>query len=304
MGAEMNLTDERDSDSTLSETADPDALAARIRTQLPGLAPALAKVAQLILDDPGMVARSTIQELVAMIGTSEATIVRASRALGFKGFPDLRYALAAASGLRRAGHNITGDIDASDSIRDVIEKISSAEQQAIRETAAHIDGAEIERVADAIVVARKVVVYGAGASGLVAADLHQKLLRIGLSCHSTPDVHVAFTEAALLRESDVAIAVSHSGETREAISFLAAAEIAGAVTVALVGAQDSAITRHAQYILYAAGRDSLFRPAALSSRISDLMAVDCLFVAVAQRTYESTTAAVALTREALATHRH
>lgn len=285
------------------DQTDPDALAARIRTQMASLPPASAKVAQLILDDPRVVARSTIQELVTVVGTSEASIVRAARSLGFKGFPDLRYALAAAYGQQRSDHQITGDIDAADPIGDVIQKISSAEQQAIRETAAHIDGAEIERIADAIVAGRKMVVYGAGASGLVAADLSHKLLRVGLTCHASPDSHLALTEAALLTNSDLAIAVSHSGETKEAIAFLAAAQEAGAITVALVGAQDATVTKYANHVVYAAGRDSVFRPAALSSRISQFMAIDCLFVAVAQRTYETTTASVATTREVLSTYR-
>ena len=282
----------------------PDALSARIRTLLPSLPPAATKVVQLVLDDPALVSRSTIQELVDIVGTSEATIVRAARSLGFRGYPDLRFALASAEGQRLTPRRIDGDIDASDTIRDVIEKIASAEQRAIRETAAHLDPPTIDRLADAVVSARKIVIFGAGASGLVAADLHQKLMRIGLTCHVTADNHLALTEAVLLKTDDLAIAISHSGETTEALAFLQAAQRAGSTTAALTGATDSPLTKVATHVLYAAGGDSVFRPAALSSRISHLMVVDCLFVAVAQRTYDQTLAAVKTTREALQAHRH
>ncbi len=256
-------------------------------------------MAGLALDDPETVSRSTIHQLAGLVGASEATIVRAARALGFAGYADLRLALAAAGGQRRRQHQVTGDIDPGDSIREVIEKISGAEQQAIRETAAHIDAGAIERIADAVAAARKVVVYGAGASALVAADLDLKLLRIGLTSRASADHHVALTEASLLTGADVAIAVSSSGRTEEAVSFLRAAGGAGATTVAITGARSSPLTGHAAHVLFAAGRDSVFRAAALSSRISQLMAIDCLFVAVAQRTYDDTTRAVATTREAL-----
>lgn len=55
-------------------------LVATVRAVLPSLTPAAQAIARLILDDPGMVARSTITEFSAVSGTSEATIVRTARA--------------------------------------------------------------------------------------------------------------------------------------------------------------------------------------------------------------------------------
>ncbi|WP_070380246.1 MurR/RpiR family transcriptional regulator [Rhodococcus sp. WMMA185] len=286
-----------------SQDRDPDALVARVRVLLPSLPPASARVAQLILDDPVLVSRSTLQELVRVVGTSEATIVRTARTLGFRGYPDMRFALATAAGQRRQEHQITGDITATDSAREVIDKISGAEQRALRETAAHLDAEVLDRIAEAIVAARKIAIYGAGASSLIAADLQQKLMRIGLISHAPADNHLAVTEAVLLTKHDVAIGISHSGETGETLAFLRQAHQSGAVTVALTSVDSSTLTTHADHVVYAAGRDDIFRPAALSSRISHLMAVDCLFVVVAQRTYDSTVRAVAATHDALAASR-
>jgi DNA-binding MurR/RpiR family transcriptional regulator len=50
-------------------------------------------------------------------------------------------------------------------------------------------------------------------------------------------------------------------------------------------------------------RESELRPAAMSSRTSQLLVVDCLFVGVAQRTYATAAPALAASYEALA-HRH
>ncbi|WP_399171336.1 SIS domain-containing protein [Streptomyces sp. TLI_171] len=52
-----------------------------------------------------------------------------------------------------------------------------------------------------------------GASGLVALDLQQKLHRIGRRVNAWVDPHIALTSAALLRGGDVAIGVSHTGDT-------------------------------------------------------------------------------------------
>ena len=71
-----------------------DNLVATVRGLLPSLTPAARTVARLILEDPATVAKSTITELSAASGTSEATIVRTARLLGFAGYPQLRLALA------------------------------------------------------------------------------------------------------------------------------------------------------------------------------------------------------------------
>ena len=146
--------------------------------------------------------------------------------------------------------------------------------------------------------------YGVGASGLVAQDLAQKLLRIGLIAHAHSDPHLAVTNAVQLRAGDVAIAITHSGSTGDVIEPLRVAFERGATTVAITGRPDGAVAQYADHILTTStARESELRPAAMSSRTSQLLVVDCLFVGVAQRTYDTAGPALAASYEALA-HRH
>ncbi|MFD2355787.1 hypothetical protein ACFSTC_50710 [Nonomuraea ferruginea] len=63
----------------------------------------------------------------------------------------------------------------------------------------------------------------------MAADMSQKLLRIGLSSHPFSDAHLALTSAALLKPGDVAVAISCSGETPDVlVPARTAAETGGA----------------------------------------------------------------------------
>jgi DNA-binding MurR/RpiR family transcriptional regulator len=73
----------------------------RIRSLLPSLAPAERRVAERVLADPGAVAASTITALAHDCGTSETTVIRFCRAVGFTGYPALRLALAAEIGRHR-----------------------------------------------------------------------------------------------------------------------------------------------------------------------------------------------------------
>jgi DNA-binding MurR/RpiR family transcriptional regulator len=183
---------------------------------LPSLTPAAQSIARLILDDPGLVVRSTITEFSGVSGTSEATIVRTARALGFGGYSQMRFALAAAVA-KEPERLVPGDLGPDDPLTDVIAKVARAESEAIADTAAQLDPDQLGEVVTAIVGARRVDVYGVAASGLVATDMAQKLLRIGLSIHPFSDAHLALTSAALLKGGDVVVAISCSGETPDVL---------------------------------------------------------------------------------------
>ncbi|WP_083501833.1 MurR/RpiR family transcriptional regulator [Sphaerimonospora mesophila] len=277
----------------------PGSLVATVRAVLPSLTPAGRSVARLILDDPAMVAGSTITELSTASGTSQATIVRTARALGFTGYSQLRLALAAASARERPDRLVPGDLAPDDPLADVIAKVTRAESDALADTAAQLDSARLGAVVEALTRARRVSVYGVGASGLVAADMAQKLLRIGVHCHAFTDVHLALTGAALSGAGDVSVGVSCSGETPDVLEPMRTARAAGAATVAITNNPRSTLAATADHVLVSAGRETAFRPGALASRISQLLIVDCVFVGVAQRAFEASDGALRATKAVL-----
>ena len=68
-----------------------------IRSLAPSLAPAERRVADAIVADPAAVVGMSIAELAERCDTSQATVVRFCKHVGFDGYPDLRLALASAS---------------------------------------------------------------------------------------------------------------------------------------------------------------------------------------------------------------
>ena len=280
-----------------------ESLPVRVRSILPSLTPAGARIARLLLDDEALAARSTITELSELAQTSEATVVRTARALGFRGYPELRLALAAETARADTVRTVTGDIAQTDPLTDVVAKLAAAEVAAVTDTAAGLDTAVLDRVIDAIVGARRVNVYGVGASALIALDLQQKLDRIGRDCHAYGDTHGALTSAVLLGPADVVVGVSYTGETVDVVEPVHRAAAAGAITVAITNHPRSSLAELADHVLVPAGREMAFRPGALASRISQLLVVDCIFVGIAQRTSEETCRALDLTREAVAERR-
>jgi DNA-binding MurR/RpiR family transcriptional regulator len=283
----------------------PQTLLAHIRALSPNLAPAERRVADAVVRDPAGAAAKTISELAAQCRTSGTTVVRFSRAVGFPGYPELRLALAAAAqaGLETGRDDVSSDIGPHDSLDELIKKISHADARAVEDTRAQLAAQTLGAVVDAVVQARRIDIYGAGASALVALDLQQKLHRIELTAHAWPDPHGAVTSAALLRSGDVAIGISHTGRTADTIGSLEEARSRRATTVAITNFAGSPIARAADYVLTTAARETTFRSGAMTSRIAALTVVDCLFVAVAQRNYQQALRALERTYQAVRARR-
>ncbi|PFG38576.1 RpiR family transcriptional regulator [Georgenia soli] len=278
------------------------ALAVRLRGLLDDLQPSTRRVAEFVLADPERAADLTITGLADASGTSQSTIVRLCREVGLAGYRQFRLALVADLG-RRAGESrpaeLPGDIAEGDDLASVVAKIAFADARAVEDTGRALSVPALEAVVDAVVAAGRTDVYGVGASGIVAADLQQKLHRIGRVAFSYPDAHLALTSAALLEPGDVAIGISHTGTTIDTVDALAIARRSGATTVAITNAPRSQIAQEADHVLLTAARETTFRSGATASRLAQLTVVDCVFVGVAQRTFAASQRALEATRDAV-----
>ncbi len=275
----------------------------RIRDVMPELQPAAQRVAGLVLSDPAGAAQLTIGVLAERAETSVATVMRFCRAVGENSYPQLRLALAGAAARENAlisqREPATGDIDPDDSLREIVDKIAFNESRAISETADNLDLDALERCIQLLTAARRIDIFGIGASGIVAHDLHQKLHRIGLMAFVWTDPHAALTAAALLTPADVALGISHSGSTQDTVEPLQLAVECGAKTIAITNFSGSKLAVAADEVLSTAVRETPFRSGATASRIAQLAVVDFLFVGVAQRSYVEANLALSSTFKAI-----
>jgi len=278
----------------------------RARGLLPSLSPAEQRVARVVIDERATAARLTITELAERAQSSESTVIRFCRAMGFAGYSELRLTLAAEAGRARdadGDETVASDISESDDLTQVVRKIAFADARAVEETASQIDIVVLEQVVALIAAARRVDIYGVGASAFVASDFQHKLHRIGRVAFAWSDMHVALTSAALLDERDVAFGISHTGITTDTVEAFTEAGRHGARTVALTNFPKSPIAQAADLVLTTAARETTFRSGAMASRLAQLTVIDCVFVGVAQRTYKQTRAALDATYAAVSGRR-
>lgn len=274
-----------------------------IQSKLSNMPPTARRIGEMIIRDPSVVLRQTISELATACKTSEPSVVRFCRALGLSGYVELRIALATELGREAAAmadsQRFGGDLEKSDSLAGGVARIAFTETMAIEETLAALDLATLEKIVAMIKESRRVLVYGTGASGLVASDFQHKLFRIGRDAYTFRDSDDAVMAASLMTAGDVAIGLSHSGDTPMTRAFLERARDGGSQCVAITNNNDSKLAKLADISVRTVVRETVFRSGAFASRIAQLAVVDCIFLGVAQGTFDETVDALERTRAAV-----
>jgi len=256
------------------------------------------RIAEFVLKNPQKVAAMNITELADASGGSAAGVVRLCKRVGVTGFADLKLRVALDVS-REKEQTRPSAISSGQSVEQIARFVLANQRRTIDDIQSMLDTDALSDAASAILAARRIDIYGLGASGIVAHDFYQKLLRIGLVCSHEADSHLQITSACGLSKKDVAFAISYSGETREIIAAATHARRSGARIICLTRFGDSSITRLSHIRLFVPSTEPLLREAAMGSRIAQLTVIDILFSTMCARGREGFLRQLKRTREAL-----
>jgi len=115
-------------------------------------------------------------------GTSETSINRFCKKIGFKGFNDFKIALAQDNFYRNMREK-----DKSKKNDNIIDSISSDYNELILNTASLINEKDLIKAVELIKGARRIYIFGVFSSWLAALELKQKLNMIGISAEAYND---------------------------------------------------------------------------------------------------------------------
>lgn len=270
----------------------------RLQSVEPTLSPAEQRLAAYILQHAEAILYLSVHQLAEAAGTSAGTVVRFCQTLGYAGFAQFKLVLAA--DLVAPVRTVIGEIEPEDDLGTVAQKIAAANTQAIADTMRVFDSAVMERAVRAVVAATRLELYAVGASGVVAADAKYKFTRIGMLVDAVADPHLQAMSAATLGPSDVAIAITYSGDTKDIVDCMAIARDAGATTIAITAHARSHVANLSDLVLLTGPMETPLASGTIRSTIAQLHVLDVLFAGVvlqhperALQTLERTAAAVA-----------
>jgi DNA-binding MurR/RpiR family transcriptional regulator len=273
----------------------------KIKETIQDLSPSEKRVAQYILDNPADISHLSIGELADKSGSSEATVVRLCKILGYNGYKDFKISITKdiAYMSRDDEDEQYTDVEPGDELKSIIQNISYNNKKSIDDTLQIISYKAIEDTVEAIAAAQRIEFYGVGASYIIAFDAVQKFSRINKIALSYPDPHLQIASAANLKKGDVAIAISYSGETKDTYDSICVAKESGAKTISITKFGQSSISDVCDINLFVSAPEISIRSGAMSSRIAQLNVIDVLFAGVASKSFEQIKKHLNKTRKAI-----
>jgi DNA-binding MurR/RpiR family transcriptional regulator len=259
------------------------AVGPRIRMMMPHLTPLEARVVETVFGLRNFTDETSLKDIAAEAGVSEAMVVKITKKLGFSGYRDFRSAVTQYNQLPTA--EMHQELSIEDTSQEIIQKVFRTSINALEETLAIIDMDAFDRAADLVNQSGQRDFYGVGGSAQIARDVAHKFLRIGVRANVHDDSHMMLMSAALLGPQDIAIGFSHSGNTTAVIEAIQLARRNGARTIAITNYNSSALAQLADIVLCSTAQGSPLMGENAAARIAQLNILDALFVAVAQRNY-------------------
>jgi len=276
---------------------------AAMHARVENLSEAERKVAEYVFREPKNTLHYNVGELARQSGASRAAVVRFCKRIGFGGYNDFKLRLAR-DVFRDYDERFVPDLDLESgaSAERVIHNVIGFSQRGLSLLGSNLDPRAVERAADRIASASMTVLFGVGASGIVAYDFLQKLLRIGIPSSFTADLDLQVTAAATLRPEDAAFIVSYSGENAGMIEAARQARSRGAVVIGLTMSGENTIRSLSDINLLVPASEKIYRQGAATSRINQLTVVDILYSIIVSRNLDASIAAMERTMRA--THRN
>lgn len=258
-----------------------------IREMKESLTPTEEKIVAFIEGDPSEMIRLSISELAARCDASESGIVRLCKKMGFKGYQDMKIALAQYIASNDNVKYLQQDVELGDSVAEICSKVFSATVQSLRDTESVLSPQNMEQAVNWIQAARSINFFGVGGAGAVATDAYYRYLKLGISCLAFTDTQNQINRALTMGDGDVIIAISHSGKTRDLLLALKTAKERGAKIIAVTQMGKTPITKLADLVFYTSSNETVFRHDAMASRIAEMVILDSLFVCGAIKNYKS-----------------
>ncbi|MDX4947534.1 MULTISPECIES: MurR/RpiR family transcriptional regulator [Providencia] len=206
------------------------------------------RIAHFLLESRDSIVPMNAAELAQAAGVSSASVIRFARQMGYRGYPEFKVDYLSDEKQHKA-ESLYGNLSRNDDTAQIIAKSGQMFITAIEKSVGLLEPLTVDAIAQKIVEAKRVVVFGIGSSAIVANDIFLKLIRVNKHALFSPDLHVQLGYSANLNASDLAIAVTARGNTPDINYMLKSAHESGCTTVALTRFGQDEAARLADYTL-------------------------------------------------------
>ncbi len=194
-------------------------------------------VAKAILEDPTKTASENIAELAKRAGVSQPTVCRFCTRFGASGYREFRLTLSTT--VKEEPQSPQKNIRSGDTVSDVVSKVFSSINAALKDAGRNIDYNVLARAIDLVSQAGRIVIGAQGLSLAPADDFSLRLLNMGMHCENYSDPALLLRAVASMHSGDLLIVISSTGESRDLTLAVNSAKDNGVSVLALCPAGTS-----------------------------------------------------------------
>ncbi len=250
-------------------------LLVKINFLIPMLPRAEKCFAQALVENPEAISHMTLAEIAKESNSSDASIIRFCKRLGYHGYLELKAAVASA--LSQEKTVFEGNVSSADTIEDIMKKVFQSNVQTLQNTMVMADE-NYQKAVDALVNAKSIHFFGVGDAYAACQFTFMKFCRLGVISSAQSDVMMQFTVANNLGPGDVALAVSYEGRSRNVVQAMSIAKKRGATTICITKMSKSPLLKYTDIPLYIAINDLSVDREKVTRRVADQFVLDILYL--------------------------
>ena len=217
------------------------------------------KIADYFINNFDRIPFLNVKDLSESTGASVASIVRFAQRSGYKGFSELREAVADSlqKGLRNS--EIFPLLEKHKIEDDLLTEVANVDIKNINKTINLIDRKSFNYIIRKISSSERVLTGGLGISFLLAEILAYQLTQVGIDSNALKHTHTLFHEQVLyLNSKDLLVLFSFPPYSKETIDVARFAEERGIDVIAITNKPASPITYYSKAYLIVESKNMLF----------------------------------------------
>lgn len=253
------------------------------------------KVADYVLEHRAEIQYRSISELAEECQVADATISRFCRRLGVAGYNAFK--LEAAKSVTAAQViQPSGGVNGQDRISDRDRFAALCQERlqeniaALAQTVKRLDPEALERAAETLFQAGRVLCMGQGSSMVLAEEAWTLLSSISPKFVLVPDSHQQVASLALLEQGDAVLYFSYSGSTQELQDALELTHRQNGTLILITRFPKSPGGAKADVVLQCGSNEGPLQAGSATARIAQLFVLDLLYAALFQRDPEQAAA--------------
>lgn len=273
-------------------------VSAKIHNAYKSLTATEQKIASYILKHPVDVASMSITELAQKCASAPSAVNRMCKSLGVEGFAKLKMSLAIENATKGEEHRIPSlgsDKDPCTIFTDVFNSGITT----LKNTLRMLDFECVSHIAQKISKAQRVLIFGVGTSSVIASDAAYRFSQLGIQAYAYSDVLQMNVMAMNMKEGEVALGISHSGNTKNVVDAMRHAKDVGAYTVAISSFSRSILCKESDSCITVFPDEENYPIEAVSARIAHMCVADALMMTLAAIKYEDFEEHIAIRNMAL-----